>query len=295
MELLRSQWFRVACGSLLIGLAACSSDTSQSSDDPTAEEIAASLNGTVGPEKDDALAAIPWANIGAGVSYKKMGAGDDVVIVYGGYTAQDVFSQRWADELVRQKLGDDGIGHIYAVKGPNQSGYANKEIGNSKLVAHLALASRAANASRIIVIAHSSGTYVSAELLEQLEASNPSALGKVELFNLDGGGLDADLVKKMSHTYFVYACDPKINRCSHNASGMQSLASEFASEGGGIKVNASGSGCSASAAGGLWCMHDTLINTRPHNPMMYDLLDDYTDFSTSGREVVTSYLDVLDN
>lgn len=280
----------------MLGVAACSADTGQSSDEPTEEEIAASLNGTVGPEKADALAATPWETIGAGVSYKKVpSGGDDIVIVYGGYTAQDVFSQRWADELVRDKLGDAGVGHIYAVKGPNQSGYANREIGNTHLTAHLAQGSRAANASRIIVIAHSSGTYVATELLQQVNNSAPSTLAKVSLFNLDGGGLDASLVKKMHRTYFVYAYDSKIGRYSHNASGMQSLASEFASEGGGIKVNANGSGCSASAAGGLWCMHDTLINTKPHNPVMYDLLDDYTDFSTSGRRVVTSYLDVLDN
>ncbi len=293
MELTRSRWFRAACGGLLLALAACSVDSGQDSDEPTEEEIAASLNGTVGPEKADSLAAIPWATIGAGVSYKKVGAGSDVLIVYGGYTAQDVFSQRWADELVRDKLGAEGASHIYAVKGPNQSGYANREIGNSKLVAHLAQGTRAANASRIIVIAHSSGTYVSTELFQQLASSDPSALTKVTLFNLDGGGLDASLARKMTHAYFVWACDSKIGRCSHNAGGMQALGSEFASEGGGIKVNAIGSGCSSSAAGGLWCMHDTLINTKPHNPVMYDLLDDYTDFSTPGRSVVTSYLDVL--
>ena len=284
----------------MLGVAACSADTGQDGDEPTEEEIAASLNGTVVPEKSDAIAAIPWATVGAGVSYKKVGAGADVLIVYGGYTAQDVFSQRWADELVRDKLGADGVGHLYAVKGPNQSGYANREIGNTKLVTHLSQASRAKNASRIIVIAHSSGTYVATELLQQLgrEVTGElpaSTLGKIDLFNLDGGGLDASLVKKLSHAYFVWACDPKIGRCSHNAGGMQALGSEFASQGGGIKVNASGSGCSSSAAGGLWCMHDTLINTRPHNPAMYDLLDDYTDFSSAGRSVVTSYLDVLEH
>jgi pimeloyl-ACP methyl ester carboxylesterase len=295
MELTRSRWFRLACGALILGLAACSVDTGQDSDEPTEDEIAASLNGTVGPEKSDALAAIPWATIGAGVSYKKVGAGTDVLIVYGGYTARDLFSQRWADELVRDKLGALGVGHIYAVKGPDQSGYANREIGNSHLTAHLAQGSRAANASRIIVIAHSSGTYVATELLRQIATSAPSTLAKVSLFNLDGGGLDASLVKKMHNTYFVYAYDSKIGRYSHNAGGMQSLGSEFASEGGAVKVNAKGSGCSASAAGGLWCLHDTLITTKPHNPAMYDLLDDYTDFSTPDRQVVTSYLDVLDH
>ena len=299
MQIARSRWYRALAGSLMVGLAACSADTT-SSDEPTEEEIAASLNGTVGPEKADAISAVSWTTLGVGVSYKKVGAGDDVLIVYGGYTAQDVFSQRWADELVRDKLGADAVGHIYAVRGPNQSGYANREIGNSKLVAHLAAGGRAANASRIIVIAHSSGTYVATELLQLIHREvtgelTASTLSKVTLFNLDGGGLDASLVAKMNRTYFVYACDSRIGRCSHNAAGMKSLASEFASAGGGIKVDATGSGCDASASGGLWCMHDTLINTRPHNPVMYDLLDDYTDFGSKGRAVVTSYLDALDH
>jgi pimeloyl-ACP methyl ester carboxylesterase len=283
MSITRSRWLRALCGALVLGLAACTADTGDVSDEPTQEEIAASLNGTVGPETADALAAVPWTTIGAGVSYKKFGQGSDVVIVYGGYTAQDVFSQRWADQLVRDKLGDAGVGHIYAVRGPNQSGYANREIGNSKLVAHLAAGGRGAQASRVVVIAHSSGTYVATELLQDLHQSAPSTLAKVSLFNLDGGGLDASLVSRMAHTYFVYACDSQIGRCSHNASGMKSLAAEFASAGGGIKVNATGSGCSASASGGLWCMHDALITSRPHNPAMYDLLDDYTDFSTKNR------------
>src|SRR6185369_17952861 len=57
-------------------------------------------------------------------------------------------------------------------------------------------------------------------------------------------------------------------------------------------VDSDGSVCDPSAPGGLWCMHDALINSEPHNPRMYDLPQDYTDFSGAHR-LVTSYLDPL--
>ena len=85
-----------------------------------------------------------------------------------------------------------------------------------------------------------------------------------------------------------------IGRCSHNASGMRSLGAQYAELGGAYEVDATGSGCSRTASGGLWCLHDAVINTRPHNPTMYDLRRDYTTFSGApGRALVTSYLDVL--
>jgi hypothetical protein len=73
---------------------------------------------------------------------------------------------------------------------------------------------------------------------------------------------------------------------------MRSRGAQYAALGGALKVNADESRCSRTHAGGLWCLHDTLITTWPHNPVSYDLRRDYTDF-TDGRQLVTSYLDVL--
>lgn len=288
---------------VMVAMAGCATDV----DDPeeNIDESEAALT-PLTPEKVDAISQTPWTTLGYGVSYKAIDSAtneDNALLVYGGYTAQDVYVQRWADELVRTKTSM-GIAHLYAIRGPNQAGYANEEIMNSKLAAHLGAGGAngvAAKATSILVVAHSSGTYVADELLSMLRqgASGPAAttLGKVTLFNLDGGGVSSSsLVAAMKNTYFVYAYDPGIGRYSHNASGMKSLGDEYDAHGGAIKVNAQGSGCSKSASGGLWCLHDTLITTRPHNPAMYDLRNDYTDFSsTPSRKVVTSYLDVLDS
>lgn len=236
------------------------------------------------PEKVDAVSQVPWEPVGAGVSYKAFGGGRNALLVYGGYTAQDVYVQRWTNELLRERADRLGVGHVYAVRGPNQSGYANHEIANSRLAAHLA----ASDAESIYVVAHSSGTYVADELFGML---GDDALRRVTFFNLDGGATDARVLHALSAAYFVFACDGTIGRCSHNASTMRSFGAEYAALGGPIEVHADGTACGRDA-GGLWCMHDALITTRPHNPLAYDLRRDYTDFA-GDRAVVTSYFDAL--
>lgn len=236
--------------------------------------------GTVPPERDDAVGRIPWQPVGVGVSYKRLPGGSDVLVVYGGYGAQDVYAQRWANELVRAKGQALGLGHVYAVRGPNQPLYANREIGNSRLAAHLD-----AGARSIVVVAHSSGSYVANELFGQLSGDT---LAKTTFFNLDGGRTSASTLGALADAYFVFACDGAIGRCSQNAPTMRALAS---THGGAITVRAEGSGCSRDA-GGSWCLHDALITTRPHNPRSYDLRRDYTTFGGE-RTVVASYLDAL--
>lgn len=274
---------------LLLGCSAATAEEDSFGEDEGALE-------DVGPAGNDDIGQASYATLGLGVGYKDIGQGTNALLVYGGYSARDVYVQRWADELARVKGAELGIRHVYAVRGPNQAGYGNREIANSKLVAHLAADGRADNASSIIVIAHSSGAFVAAELLAQLKARrggiSADAIGKVSLFNLDGGGVDGGTLRMTKNAYFVYACDNNLGRCSHNADAMKSLGSTYRSLGGAIKVDASGSGC-ARSSGGLWCLHDTLINTKPHNPNMYDLARDYTRFSGS-RKLVTSYLDGLE-
>lgn len=277
------------------GGADAADDGTGTGDDGVEQGAAAEALTDVGAETDDELAQLPWDTLGTGVHVKTIAGGSNVLVVYGGYSAQDLYVERWADELVRAKNDTLGVGTLVAVRGPNQAGYQNREIANSKLAAYLGANGRAQGASSIVVVAHSSGTYVAAEFLAQIKAGRgnvPSdTLAKVTLYNLDGGGLDASTVHAMKNAYFVYACDANIGSCSHNASSMKALGNAYKSAGGAIKVRADGSGCSAS---GLWCLHDTLITTRPHNPMHYDLARDYTDFKGS-RKVVTSYLDTLDS
>ena len=80
--------------------------------------------------------------------------------------------------------------------------------------------------------------------------------------------------------------DGKTNTDSPNLSTMESLGATYAAAGGYWQNDASGSGC---AAGAQWCVHVTLITTKPHDPTTGDPLLDYSDFS--GRPVCHSWID----
>jgi hypothetical protein len=288
-----------ACGVLLLGaVTACAGGTAMDDEDDATSGADLSHANDVTPEVDDAISRLPWQNVGFGVHYKAVSpTNTNVLIIYGGYTAQDAWVERWCDEMIRQKNATLKVGHLYAVRGPNTAGYTNEEIENSKLSTHLGAATRAKRAQRVFIVAHSSGTYVADELLDDIKHGYggvpADTVGKIALFNLDGGGVpDPALVRRFAHAFFVYGYDAHNNRYSHNADGMKALGDEFAALGGALKVEDDGSGCNGAVSGGRWCMHDTLINSKPHNPTMYDLARDYTDFA-GPRRLQTSYIDAL--
>lgn len=224
-----------------------------------------------------------WTSIGAGIGGSSAGNGKDILVAYGGYSARDQDSRAWAMALAHSpSFASLDLGPVYAARGPRDASYAAREIGNSKLAA--ALVHHAAGARFIVVAAHSSGAFVADELFTE---ATPEVLSKIVYFALDGGthALDASLVSRMKAVYFVNAKDAAKGE-SHNASAMRALHSDF--HGSHLfTVDANGSGCNA---GATWCLHDTLITTRPHNPNMFDLADDYQQFG-GARKVVSSYVD----
>jgi len=230
----------------------------------------------------DAAPAATWSPVSFGVTTMDTGGGADIVIAYGGYTATDADSQAWVTQLTSVRLAQLGVGHLYAVRGPEDRDYAAREIGNSELAA--ALATQATAAAHVVVIAHSSGGFVADELFTFAEAS---VLAKIAYFDLDGGSwaLTDALVASMSGVYFCSAHD-SVAGDSENTSSDESLHAQLAGSHF-FTVDADGSGCDVGAG---WCLHDTLIINRPHDPTTYDLALDYTDF-TGGRQVVTSYID----
>jgi len=231
---------------------------------------------------DSATTGGTWSPVSFGVTTMDTGGGGNIVIAYGGYTATDEDSQAWVTQLTTVRLAQLGVGHLYAVRGPEDPDYAAREIGNSELAA--ALTTQAASASYVVIIAHSSGGFVADELFT---FADPSVLAKVAYFNLDGGSwsLTDTLVGSMRGVYFCNAHD-SVAGDSENTSSDESLHAEFPASHA-FTVDADGSGCDVGAG---WCLHDTLIINRPHDPTTYDLALDYTDF-TGGRQVVSSYID----
>ena len=233
-----------------------------------------------------------WLSVGYGVAFQQVNAGSAVLIAYGGYTAELSYSAAWATELVKVALATEGVGRIYAVQGPEDPSYSEKEIGNSKLRAHLATIDD--GVSPIYVVAHSSGTYVAHELLDQYEdAGSTAMLNRIGYANLDGGGtgLDDTIVGDLRAMTFTYAHDPTLSDgYSENYQTGIALGEDYAPKAATFEVTVPDTGCDDGAG---WCMHDVLITHRPHDPETFDLADDYTDFV--GRPPTIEYLTTLES
>lgn len=229
-----------------------------------------------------------WLNIGVGVNSRATGSGSNVFIGYAGYNVSDDQAKAWVDALYAARLGRLNVGTLYAVRGPADVTYSRREIGNTKLIAHLL--PRVVSSTKLVVIAsHSSGSYVANELFSFVYdgSMDPGGklLDKAVYFNLDGaGGITRTDVNKLYRTFFVHAADSRGNR-SPNATSMINLANSFVPRAGSVAVATDGSGCNL---GATWCQHMVLVNARPHNVAGMDLRD-YSDFA--GRPVQTSHLD----
>lgn len=245
------------------------------------------------PDFDD----LPWETgdaIGFGVAFKDTHnpGGASAFVGYGGYAITLGAAQEWVEALYRAELEARGVRFVFAVQGPADITYTGFEIGNSKVAA--ALVDRLGPAPATVTIAaHSSGTFVAHELLGQLATDrDPGGItaGRVDYFNLDGGSLylTPAAVDRLRSAHFVAAFDPAIGTYSPNQVTMASLGASYASKGGYLELDASGSGC---VLGAIWCLHMTPILTVPHDPAAASNDLDYSDFA--GRAVTTSYLDTI--
>jgi hypothetical protein len=270
----------VACGTDDID------DGGELEDVESAEDLAGIGGGDEGKTDEEAT----WIDIGLGVAYQNVNTGDAIVIAYGGYSAKLSYSAAWVSELVDQKLGGEGVGHVYAVKGPQDAGYNAKEIANTKLRAHLAMVDD--GVSPIYIVAHSSGAFVAHEILNQWHGQGmQSVLARVRYANLDGGGsgLTTTLVGELDKISFVYAKDPTLARgLSQNSGAAMALGWTYRAYGSAFEVLQPNTGCNSGAG---WCLHDVVITQKPHDPNMYNLALDYTDFVN--RPVTTAYLDPM--
>ena len=230
-----------------------------------------------------------WTAVGAGVSCRDTGRTGvyGTYLAYGGWGVKEAWARAWVDEVYRTALTGRGIRYLCAVQGPAAVDYAGREIGNLALARYLTAKPR----GLVIVAAHSSGSFVAHELFAELEGMGEvgaAFLGRMVYFNLDGGesGLTPGIVDRLRRAYFVYADDSTTGTQSANASTMMLLGTRYASKGGVLEVNAARSGC---RRGAKWCLHDALVNERPHNPETFDLEQDYQGF-VPDRPAAVAYL-----
>jgi hypothetical protein len=147
------------------------------------------------------FAEAQYTTIGNGVLYRRVNtiSGDvnNVLITYAGWMV-DV-TDVWTDRLLAKSILNQtqyGIQHAYSVKGPRSTTYAGLEIENSKMITHLYnLVASKTKPRLILIIAHSSGSYVADEFFTQLynrisnSPNDPvySAIKKrIVYYNLDG-------------------------------------------------------------------------------------------------------------
>ena len=252
-------------------------------------------NGSGSAPGGKADGASDWETVGYGATYRDMpdATGAGIAVVYGGYGAKLGWVQGWAKELYAVRLAQAGVRHLYAVQGPKDAAYAAAEIGNTGLAKHLV--PRVEPGAPIVVFAHSSGTFPAHELFAHLfeHGLDPEEVTRKRIvyYHLEGGtlGLDAGVVGELSHAYFVSARDQTVNTLAANYWVSQDLGKKYAASGGSsIVVDVPESGC---ASGGRWCLHDAVVNTRPHQPKAYDLEHDYQVFEPAPRALQTDYID----
>ncbi|HBA60527.1 MAG TPA: hypothetical protein DCZ92_06865 [Elusimicrobia bacterium] len=171
-----------------------------------------------------------------------------VLLAYGGYGADEPGSKNWAKALAEA----GGFKYVVAVKGPAIVDYSDhkKKKANEQLVKTLS----AAGITKIVIAAHSSGTYVAHELLAMLGLKeNAAILSKTVYYNLDGATCLTCPGLAAASPSFKYTCvgAKQGELKSPNYSSVQACGkAHFAS----LTFQA---GCT-----GPWCLHALLINTR---------------------------------
>jgi hypothetical protein len=224
--------------------------------------------------------------IGTGVAMKDTGdpRATSVFIGYAGYDVSLADAEAWVTALYDAWLRDRGVRYVWAVRGPDDSHYEHRELGNTKIAAKLC--ALAPEATFVLVAAHSSGSCAAHELFKQLdEGYDPDATtaGKIVYFNLDGidKGLTPARVERLKRAYFVGAVDRGTRTASPNDGDMRRLAVAYPGSGGYVEHDASEAGCAVEAS---WCLHVSLVTRRPHDPRAARGHLDYTDFSRGGVE-----------
>lgn len=244
-----------------------------------------------------------WQKITEGVSYTNTEptVNQNITLCLGGWTVKKEWVETWAENLYQAKLKEQAFGHLYAIKGPDQVFYDSLEIDMIAVVNHfIAVFKRAYelnHAVEIIVIAHSSGSFVAHNFFLHLFKTLPAdskIRKRIRYFNLDGDSgtghseieLTENIATNLAKIYAVAAFDKSANIFSPNQNAMLAIDSAFADKSKYIEVLFENTGCT-----GKWCVHELLINMQPYNPESFDLEKDYNEINSS-HPVCTEYLSI---
>lgn len=250
----------------------------------------------------------------AWVAPKERLKGKNVLVTMGGMGAKLEWVQKWTEELYQAKLKEFNIGLVIAVKGPKEEYYDSREIAIKEMTKKFVEAYREYGLGETYLIVHSSGVFPAHEMFDhlwlggddpknkkqkvrKLEILDPKGItkNKIHYIMLDGElgiprgyTLTKEMVVNLKKLYSFYAIDADTKTLSGMAHEAKKVKEKFP-EAVLHEFTAKNSGCNP---GAKWCVHETLITTRPHNPARYDLEKDYTMFDST-RRVVTEYMDIV--
>jgi len=243
--------------------------------------------------------------------------GRNVLITMGGMGAKLKWVQKWTEELYKAKLKDFNIGMIIVVKGPVEEYYDSREIEIKEMIKRFVAAYQQYGFNETFLIVHSSGVFPAHQMFDflyiggddpkikstqirKLEVLDPEGITKnrITYIMLDGElgipngyPLKEKMVENLKKIYSFYAVDAETGTRSGMAHEAIKVKDTFQTKTTLYKYIAKNSGCNT---GAKWCVHETLITTRPHNHAGYDLEKDYQ-FFDSTRNVVTGYMGVVKN
>jgi hypothetical protein len=232
-----------------------------------------------------AALAQDWKPLGAGVSYRvgSVDTGAVALIGFAGWSVSEDSARKWLHAL--SEASGLRVGAVYAVQGPKDPAFAVRDVDTQALAHALAALQSNAKYERIVVVAHSSGSFVAHHALNQLRSKAGHA--KIFYFNLDGGlgtgdiALQPAIAKKLGGTFAVYARQGTMQ--SPNAPAMQKWLQHYTGSMG-IAIDNAVSDCTSP-----WCVHETLIIQRPYKTHGFDLERDYGAI-TPERPVQAGYL-----
>jgi hypothetical protein len=240
-----------------------------------------------------------WELIGNGITYKKIASKqvDKIVICFAGWSVKQNGAQNWAEELYLDRLNKNNYVGLFAVQGPKDVFFESLEIETNQLVNYLLTSKDFKQQDKskleILVIAHSSGSYVAHHFFHELQKQSPKLLRSITYFNLDGDigsstsqtTLTKKIVSNLKKITAVYSFEEINKIISPNKDAMVKIAESFPKKVILKEWKTQNSGCV-----NKWCIHDALINKIPHNPNGFDLERDYNQMN-SKHPVNSEYLD----
>jgi len=260
-----------------------------------------SAHGWPGGQKNS---AVEWKRLTDGIEWAECpgDSGGALFVGFAGWSVRQPWVNNWVEELWKARLGEFNVGTLVAVKGPDDVDYASREIDTESLAGFIiAGVIREGGFRRVIVAAHSSGSYVAHALFSQLYGEggidrSGITSGTIVYFNLDGDvgsetfgvPITPAIIDRLEKVYAVSVVDTLTGLTSPNAEAMEQLADLHPPKSASLQLNVEGSGCT-----GVWCLHETVINRVPHNKTTFDLEQDYYCINEY-HPVMTAYLDLLD-